>query len=136
MCNVNFILQKAHALLRVLNQSKSLDDATKERIRPVLKAEFMSSEESVTKEVPTDQEHSSESDTEEVRPSRGKKKLVKHKIPSRSQEMQRVIDSMDQKLNHRCNERSKKMCLEASVGGESVREKPDHLPQWATELFS
>ena len=59
VANVKFILQKARARLRGLNQSKSLDDATKEKIRPVLKAEFMSSEESVTEEVPTDQEHSS-----------------------------------------------------------------------------
>ena len=86
--------------------------------------------------MPTDQEHSSGSDTEEVCPSQGKKKLVKHKIPWRSQEMQRVIDSLDRKLDCRRDERSKKMRLETSVGGESVREKPNHLPQWATELFS
>ena len=49
--------------------------------------------------------------------------------------MQRVIDRLDQKLDHCHDERSKKMCLETSVGGESVTEKLDHLPQWATELF-
>ena len=129
-------MQKARARLRVLNLSKTLDDGTKEKIRPVLKAEFMSSEESVTEEVATDQEHSSESDTGEVCPSRGRKKLIKHKLPWRSQEMQRVIDSLDRKLDRRRDDRAKKMCLETSVEGESTREKPDHLPQWATELFS
>ena len=66
-------MQKARARLRVLNLSKTLDDGTKEKIRPVLKAEFMSLEESVTEEVATDQERSSESDTAEVRLSQGRK---------------------------------------------------------------
>ena len=121
----------------MLNQSKTLDDATKEKIRPVLKAEFMSSEESVNEEIPTDQEHSSSgSDTEEVCPSRGRKKLMKHKLPWRSQEMQRIIDSLDRKLDRRRDDRAKGMCLQTSMGGDSKREKPDHLPEWATELFS
>ena len=41
-------------------------------IRPELKVEFMSSEESVTEEVATDQKHSSESDTGEIYPSWGR----------------------------------------------------------------
>ena len=119
-------MQKARARLRVLNLSKTLDDGTKEKIGPVLKAEFMSSEESVTEEVATDQEHSSESDTGEVRPSRGRIKLIKYKFPWRSQEMQRVIDSLDRKLDRRHDDRAKKMCLETSLEGESTTEKPDH----------
>lgn len=129
-------LQKARARLRVLNQSTTLDDATKQKIRPVLKAEFMSSEESVIEEIPTDQEHSSGSDIEESRPLRQRKTLAKHKLPWRSQEMQKVMDSLDRKLDRRRDDRAKGMCLQASVGGNSKREKPDHLPEWATELFS
>ena len=74
-------LQKARARLRVLNQSRTLDDATKQKIRPILKAEFMSSEESVTEEIQTDRDHSSGSDVEEVHPSRQRKTLIKHKLP-------------------------------------------------------
>ena len=48
-------IQKAHARLRALNQSKTLDDTTKERIRQVLKAEFMSSEESAAENTSVEQ---------------------------------------------------------------------------------
>jgi len=81
------------------------------------------------------EENSSGSD-EEVRPTRGKKILIKHKLPWRSQEMQRVIDSLDRKLDRCRDDRAKGMCLQTSVGGNSTRPKPDHLPEWATELFS
>ena len=59
--------------------SKALNDATKQKIQPVLKAEFMSSEELIIEETPDDKEHSSGSDIEEVCPSRGKKSLINTK---------------------------------------------------------
>ena len=93
----------------------------------------MSSEESVVEE--TDQGASS-SDDSEPSPSRVKKKLVKHSLPWRSQEMQRVVESLDRKIDRRRNERAKRMCLDFDLGGISSRPKPDHLPEWATELFS
>ena len=96
----------------------------------------MSSEESVTEEVQTDRDHSSGSDVEEVHPSRQRKTLIKHKLPWRSQEMQKVIESLDRKLDRRRDDRAKGMCLQTSIGGNSTREKLDHLPEWATELFS
>ena len=37
------MLQKAHARLRALNLSTTLSDSDKDKIRPVLKASFMSS---------------------------------------------------------------------------------------------
>ena len=96
----------------------------------------MSSEESTIEETPDDQEHSSGSDIEEVRPLRGRKSLIKHKLPWRSQEMQSIIDRLDRKLDRRRDDRAKGMCLQTSIGGDSKRPKPDHLPEWATELFS
>lgn len=42
----NALFQKAHARLRALNLSTTLSNDDKEKIRPVLKADFMSSDES------------------------------------------------------------------------------------------
>ena len=50
--------------------------------------------------------------------------------------MQSIIDSLDRKLDRRRDDRAKGMCLQTSIGGDSKRPKPDHLPEWATELFS
>ena len=131
-----FIIQKAHARLRALNQSKTLDDATKERIRPVLKAEFMSSEESGTEHPSIEQEASSGGSDTEQPPSRGKKRLIRHKLPWRSQEMQCIIESLDRKLERRRSDRAKTMCLQVVMGDDSCRPRPENLPEWATELFS
>lgn len=130
-------IQKAHARLRALNQLKTLDDTTKERIRQVLKAEFMSSEESAAENTSVEQASSSESDSEQPSAAaRGKKKLIRHKLPWRSQEMQRVMESLDRKIERRRSDRSKGMCLEVVIGEDSCRAKPENLPEWATELFS
>ena len=50
--------------------------------------------------------------------------------------MQAAIDSLDRKIDRRCSRRSKAMCLNVEVSGESTRPKPDGLPEWAYELFS
>ena len=131
-----FTIQKAHARLRVLNQSKTLDDATKERIRPVLKAEFMSSEESSNENPSVEQEGSSSGSDTEQQLSRGKKKLIKHKLPWRSQEMQLIMESLDRKLERRRSDRAKGMCLEVVMGDNLSRARPENLPEWASELFS
>ena len=95
----------------------------------------MSSEESVIEETPIE-EHSNGSNVEEVHSSRVRKKLIKHKLSWRSQEMQKVIESLDRKIDHCHDDRAKCMCLQTSVGGDSARPKPDHLPECAIELFS
>ena len=119
--------------MRVLNLSKNIDDATKQKVEPVLKADFMSSEESQYEECDID--GSSGSDLEDA-PPRREKKLIKHKVSWRSQEMQLIIDSLDRKLDRRRDDRAKKMCHEVVMGSASTRLKPDNLPEWATKLFS
>ena len=88
--------------MRVLNLSKNIDDATKQKVEPVLKVDFMSSEESQYEECDKDG-----SDLED-QPPKCKKKLIKHRIPWRSQEMQLIIDSLDRKLDKRHDDRAKK----------------------------
>lgn len=97
----------------------------------------MSSEDSEYEEVNIDQGQSSGSELEDIPPVK-KKKLVKHKLPWRSHEMQSVLDSLDRKMDRRRDARAKKMCLEVVMGSDSKRPKPDgmHMPEWATELFS
>ena len=64
------------------------------------------------------------------------KRLIRHKLPWRSVEFERVIASLDQKLDRRRSARSKAMCLGVQDGRDSTRTKPDNLPDWASYLFS
>ena len=117
--------------------STTLDDLAKQKIRLVLKPEFMSSEESVVEDTATENNSSDDSDgPSEPTHAHKKKKLIKHKLPWRSQEYQSVIESLDRKIARRRDDRAKRMCLETTMGGDSARPKPDHLPEWASELFS
>ena len=70
--------QKAHARLRVLNLSKTLDEPTKEKIRSVLNADYMSSDESEV-DVLARQEESSDSENETA--SVGKKNFIDNGFP-------------------------------------------------------
>ena len=54
---------------------------------------------------------SSRSELEDV-PAVKKKKLIKHKPPWKSCEMQCVVDSFVRKIDRQCDARAKKMCLE------------------------
>lgn len=50
--------------------------------------------------------------------------------------MQAVINSLDRKVDRRRSGRSKAMCLEVVVSGESARPKLDNLSKWTCELAS
>ena len=126
-------LQKAHARLRALNQSRTLDEPTKEKIRPVLTADYMSSDDSEIDVAATQGEQSSDSENETA--SVGKKRLRRHRLSWRSQEFQKVIESLDRKLERRRSDHAKAMCLEVTVGSDSQREVPSNTPEWALELF-
>ena len=90
------------------------------KVEPVLTADLMSSEDSEYEDI--EQEQSSESEMDDVQPTK-KKKLIKHKPPWRSCEMQDVIDSLDRKMDRRRDARAKKMCLEVVMGADSNRPK-------------
>jgi len=122
-----------------LKLSKTIDETIKQKVEPVLKADYMSSEESV---VGDDEERdgtgssSGDEDTsKDTEARRGHKKLIRHKIPWRSREFQQILESLDRKIDRRRSARSKAMCLSIEIGGDSSREKPDTLPEWASELF-
>lgn len=103
------------------------------KVEPVLTADFMSSEDSEYEDV--EQGQSSGSEMDDVQPTK-KKKLIKHKLPWRSRELQSILDSLDRKMDRRRDARAKKMCLEVVMGADSNRPKPDGMPEWAVELFS
>lgn len=67
---------------------------------------------------------------------RNEKKLVRHTLPWRSVEFQRLIESLDRKIDQRRSDRSRVMCLEVEVGAKSTRKAPHDIPEWAKELFS
>ena len=89
----------------------------------------MSSEESSNENPSVEQEGSSSGSDTEQQPSRGKKKLIKHKLPWRSQEMQLIMESLDRKLERRRSDRAKGMCLEVVMGDNSSRARPENLPE-------
>ena len=78
---------------------------------------------------------SDDSDQEVSATPKRRKTLTKHKV-WRSQELQRVIDSLDRILDRRCGDRAKAMCLDFTIGGDSTRPMPENVHEWAKELFS
>ena len=92
--------------------SSTIDEATKQKVEPVLKAEYMSSEESVMEDTDGHASgSSSESDGDSVcDKQKSHKRLIKHTLPWRSREFQRIIESLDRKMERCRNSRSKAMC--------------------------
>ena len=119
-----------------MQRSTSIDEETKKRVSEVLKAEFMSSEDSVTEDDEeasnsnASEENGSESDDDSPR-KKGKKKLICHKLPWHSNEFQRMMTV----LAENWSEKEHSVGNQVEMGGNSTRPKPDNLPDWATELF-
>ena len=117
--------------------STTIDEARKKEISSVLRADFMSSEDSEYEDVTTPRDgDSSGSELEDTMSSKKKKRLVKHKPRWRCREMQSVVESLDMKIGHCRDVKAKKMCLEVIEGEDSTRSKLDGLPEWAAELFN
>ena len=107
--------------------SSSLDQPTKEKLTPVLHADFMSSDESVY------ESESGESDPEHNAPLRSgrKKKLCYHELVWRSTELESYIKSLDRKIERRRSERGQRMVLPVDRDGVmSSRPPPDGAPPW------
>ena len=85
----------------------------------------MSSDESVRQDF--DDNVSSSSDSDERRPPVKKNRLIKRKLPRHNRELQAVVESLGRKIERCRTGRSKSMCLEVEVSGESTRPKPDGL---------
>ena len=114
-----------------------IDPETKAKVEPLLVGECMSSEESAVQESDNEREReSSNSKEEDELQCSSQKRLIKHRLAWRSVEFQKIIESLDRKIDRRQSSRSKRMCLEVEQGGNSSREPPDGIPQWAVELFT
>ena len=98
----------------------------------------MSSDESDDNNTRSQSGESSDSEGEGGQPDleQRKKKLIKHRLPWRSRELQLTLESLDGKIARRRSDRAKAMCLEISFGNDSSRPIPDSSPEWAIELFS
>ena len=83
-----------------------------------------------------DIEESSDSDDDNLQSGPQRKKLVRHPLPWRSQELQLTIESLDRKIGRRHTDRAKAMCLDIIRGSDSSRPVPENSPEWAIELFS
>lgn len=113
-----------------------IDPETKAKVEPLLVGECMSSEELAVQESDNEREReSSDSELENEVQHSSRKRLIKHKLTWRSTEFQSIIESLDRKIDRRRSSRSKRMCLKVEQGGDSSREPPDSIPQWAVELF-
>ena len=73
--------------------------------------------------------------TQEESSDSWEKRLCRRGLPWRFQELQKVVESLDRKLERRCSDRAKAMCLKITMGSDSQREIPNIVPEWAIELF-
>ena len=108
-----------------------IDPETKTKVEPLLFGECMSSEESVVQESDNqrEREYNNSEEEDEIQCS-SQKWLIKHRLAWRNVEFQKIIDSLDQKIDRRRSSHSKRMCLEVEQGGNSSREPHDGTPQW------
>ena len=131
-------MQKAHAHLRALNLSTALSDSDKEKIRPVLKASFMLLDESdsdINNTVRSQPGESSDSDDDNLQPELQRKRLIKHRLPWRSRELQLTIESLDRKIGGGVPiEQS--LCALISYLEVIPPDQLQNSPEWAIELFS
>ena len=109
--NLIFIIQKLRRRVSAMKSSTMLTEQMKEKIRQILTADHMSSEESGSGE-------------DEGR------QLVVRPPPWRSAEAQSTIDSLDRKADRRRSERAREMMTHRVVGAASTRPAPDG-PEWA-----
>ena len=58
-----------------------------------------------------------------------------HNLIRHSREFQDILKSLHRKIARRRTARGKAVCLEVEMDGDSTRQKPDGLPEWAAELF-
>ena len=107
-----------------------LDNEAKQRIEPVLKASFISSDESLVED--SDNSNSGSNSEEDDEKSSTAKKLICHKLPWWSVEFERFIASLYRKLDRHRSARRKAMCLKVQDGRDSTHPKPDDLPEWAS----
>ena len=96
----------------------------------------MSSDESEIDVTATQLQAKVSSDSESEAASVGKKRLCRHRLPWRSQEFLKVIESLGRKLERRRSDHAKAMCVEVIVGFDSQRQVPNDAPEWTIELFS
>lgn len=112
---------------KALKNSTSMSADLKSKVEPLLKAAYMSSDESVLSC------SSDEGENALSEPSR--KKVRKHMAVWRSDEFQEYISSLDRKIQRKRTERGKTMVLTTVLGENSLRSAPDDCPDWAKTLF-
>ena len=108
--------------------SAGLDQPTKDKLLPVLTADYMSSDESIY------DSNSGESDSDNppvpLRTGR-KKKLQYHELAWRSGEFDSYIKSIDRKIERRRSPRGQRMLIPVVCDSlMSVRPPPDGAPDW------
>ena len=111
----------------VLHLSSSLDQPTKDKLLPVLAADYMSYDESVYLSV------SGDSDTENhpAPLQTGRKKLRYHQLLWRSAEYDSYIKSLDRKIKRRKSARGQRMVIPVEESETiSTRPPPDGAPDW------
>ena len=100
--------------------STSIDPSIKQKFEPVLKVDYMSSDESIVA--------SEGSDDVAAAPP---KKFVKHQLKWWSDEFQKYIDSLDRKILRSKTDRAKRMTIPIETNGFSKRNPPPDCPDWA-----
>ena len=127
-------LQKALARKKAVSISTTLSADTKAKIDPLMKADYMSSDESLS----PGSDQSDCEDGEMTTQSSARKRLLKHRASWRSSEFEELIQSIDRKIERRRTERGKMMVLERVSSEDSpctARTAPLDCPEWAKTVF-
>ena len=104
----------------------------KEKVKSVMKLEYMSSEESMSEDDDNDEDNAEDSASDnEGGPPKKRKVLIKHPLPWRSPLANQFMESLDRKSKRRLSERSITMLLKRKIGDPSRRPRPTGGPEWA-----
>lgn len=126
------IVQKAAARKKAVKASSSLSADEKTQLEPLMNADFMSSDETISPGSNSDLENDDPLPTVATQ----RKRLMKHTVGWRSTDLQEYIRSVDRKIARRRTERGKMMVLDTVVGEKtSTRPAPADCPEWAKTVF-
>lgn len=128
-----FISQKALARKKALKNSTSLSAEIKTKLEPLLRANYMSSDESILDSNDEFSDNAAENAPCPV-PTR-RNKLLKKRATWRSEEFQVYMHSLDRKIERRRTEQGRVMVLDCEYGDDSTRSAPADCPEWARTIF-
>lgn len=109
-----------------LQEATSISQEEKEKYGCVMTVDYMSSEHTASEDEEQDSHHERSSDDEPPL-----KKFSSHPLPWRSGELNRVMETLERKVQRKRGAKGRNMLFERKKGANSNRPVPDDAPAWA-----